>query len=208
MPSGSNTIPPESQAKVFEPFRRLHPEMGPGSGLGLVAVRRMVARHGGTVSLESLPGRGSKFVVRLPIASAKGGAPVGRAPRPKVLIVEDDALDAKLIQRMLGDSVVATHVDRLSGAEESLRKDAYDLVLLDLSLPDGHGLELVRRMRTLIGTDVPIVLVTGHGEGLAPGSLSETISGYVTKADLQKERLEAVVHEALYGRGGQLVGAR
>lgn len=190
-------IAPEDQQKVFEPFRRLDPELAPGSGLGLVAVRRVLTQHGGTVRLDSEPGRGSKFVLRLPIDPESDASWSRGARKPKVLLVEDDALDSKLIQRLLGDTVACTSVKMLSDAEAQLRRELFDLVLLDLSLPDGHGLELVHRMRDLIGTPIPVVVVTGHGEGLSPASLSETISGYVAKSEMGKEALTAAVRRAL-----------
>jgi signal transduction histidine kinase len=59
-------IDPRNHRKVFEPFRRLAPEMAAGSGIGLVSARRLVNRHGGTISLQSDVGQGATFLVRLP----------------------------------------------------------------------------------------------------------------------------------------------
>jgi signal transduction histidine kinase len=62
-------IPPEAQARVFEPFQQLEPldhKSKPGMGLGLTLVRELVSVLGGKVSLKSEPGVGSEFVVELP----------------------------------------------------------------------------------------------------------------------------------------------
>jgi two-component system, OmpR family, sensor histidine kinase KdpD len=63
-------IPVSEQARIFEPFYRATDHGGPGSGLGLAIVRGFVEANGGTVEVESLPGQGASFVVRLPIPVA------------------------------------------------------------------------------------------------------------------------------------------
>jgi signal transduction histidine kinase len=71
-------IPPEDLPRVFEPFYRAESarRLGrSGVGLGLAVARRIVAAHGGTISLDSEPGRGCRFVVRLPQVSAADAAP-------------------------------------------------------------------------------------------------------------------------------------
>jgi CheY-like chemotaxis protein len=72
------------------------------------------------------------------------------------------------------------------------------MVLLDLSLPDGHGLELVKRMRALLERPVPVVVVTGHGEGITSESLGTgLISGWVAKSQLTKETLHETMERVL-----------
>lgn len=65
-------IPPESRDRVFDAFYSTRPG---GSGLGLPTVRRIVEAHGGTIGLESEPGKGTKFTIRLPLAPATQAAP-------------------------------------------------------------------------------------------------------------------------------------
>ena len=80
---------PEDQARLFQPFRRgLSREDIPGVGLGLFVVRRIVEAHRGRIEVESSPGAGSTFRIRLPSNSStnplreSGGAERGRLPRP------------------------------------------------------------------------------------------------------------------------------
>jgi CheY-like chemotaxis protein/two-component sensor histidine kinase len=191
-------IPRESHEKAFEPFRRLEPDVAEGSGMGLVAVRRALGRHGGVVSIDTQTERGAKFVVRLPL----GGAPLDLATvsggKRRILVVEDDALDYKMIERLLGEQFQVTRAHQLTDAELRLSEDAYHMVLLDLSLPDGHGLELVKRMRALLEHPVPVVVVTGHGEGITSESLGTgLISGWVAKSQLTKETLHETMERAL-----------
>lgn len=61
-------IPPEQVERIFEPFERLHGKASQyeGTGVGLAICRRIVERHGGSISVEGEPGKGSRFIVRLP----------------------------------------------------------------------------------------------------------------------------------------------
>jgi signal transduction histidine kinase len=72
-------IPEAQQAKIFLAFQRLHPEAGPGEGIGLALVRRVAERHGGKVWLASAPGEGSTFFVTLP------AGPPGEAATPEIM---------------------------------------------------------------------------------------------------------------------------
>jgi signal transduction histidine kinase len=189
-------IAPSDHQKVFEPYRRLDPDLAAGSGVGLMAVRRLVTRASGTVTLQSDRGRGANFTVRVPATfDAEQAAAV--APRPRVLVVEDDALDAKVIARYLGEDFVVTRAEDLARASACLERDTFDLVLLDLSLPDGHGFLLVNDVRAKLPKGTPIVVITGHGGGIALDSISATIAGVVAKEALTKETLRSAIADAL-----------
>lgn len=85
-----------------------------------------------------------------------------------VLIVEDNDADADLLREYLSENrggsfrTVCTH--RLSAALQTVSARSYDLILLDLNLPDSAGLETLKRMRTAVGS-TPIIVVTGSFEG-------------------------------------------
>ncbi len=189
-------IAPENHQKVFEPFRRLDPDSTEGSGIGLVAARRLITRDGGSLSLQSATGEGARFVAHIPIDRSKSKK-LTMPNKPRVLLVEDDTLDAKKVQRHLGDIYTTTRVNDLAEAESRLSTEFYDLVILDLSLPDGHGLQLVQRMRTVLGSQIPIIVVTGQGDGITPKSISATIAGFLSKIDLKKESLLETVGRAI-----------
>lgn len=190
-------IDPRNHAKVFEPFRRLEPDVADGSGIGLLAAKRSLEKQGGSISLESAVNAGAKFTVRLPLV--EGGAKnVGLSSRSEVhiLLIEDDTLDAKRIARFLNDKYVISHARSLAEAESRLEVEPYDVVLLDLSLPDGHGLEFVNRMRTVLRQNMPVVVISGHFEGFQPESLTASIDGWLSKGELTKDRVCEVVAEA------------
>jgi signal transduction histidine kinase len=75
-------IPPSHQEKIFQAFKRAHPNVASGEGMGLAIVRRIVQRHGGAISVESAEGRGSTFVVTLPAAAGNPPA-TSRSPLRK-----------------------------------------------------------------------------------------------------------------------------
>ncbi len=145
------------QQRVFELFQRLHPKETGGSGVGLVSVRRLVQRAGGTIDVQSRLGEGARFTVVLPTMTAP-------MTGTRVLVVADDDADTRMVRQSLGDldlDVVST----IAMARRFLGQVRYDLILLDLTLPDGHGLELLADVRRT-APDAAVVVLSG-----LPGSI-------------------------------------
>lgn len=112
------------------------------------------------------------------------GAQVER-DRLNILLVEDNVGDARLIQILLaeeaGEEMALTHVSRLSDAVQRLHEAPYDLVLLDLSLPDSQGLETVQTLQREAG-GVPVVILSGlDSEAVALGALKSGAEDYLVK---------------------------
>ena len=151
-------IPRERLAHVFEMFtqidRTLSRAQG-GLGIGLSLVRRLVEMHGGQVAVESVgPGRGSTFLVRLPLAApfasiATEEIPVSRrGPTRRVLVIDDNIDAAESLAELLrvsGHEAQAVH----DGAEAlvAARGLPPEVVFLDLGLPGMDGYEVARRLR-------------------------------------------------------------
>ena len=144
-------IPPEVQDHIFEPFFTTKRERG--TGLGLSVVHSIVRDHGGAIWFESRPGGGTEFHVALPLAGDAGEATVALpAAKPvprqaRVLLVEDDqavrALTQRALQRQGYQILVAASASEASGLWQELAQPP-DLLLTDVILPDGSGLELAR----------------------------------------------------------------
>ena len=104
----------------------------------------------------------------------------------KILLVEDSRGDARLVREALADAPLGeeadlVHVERLEEAEARLDAISFDVVLLDLSLPDSHGLDTLRRLRRHEG-DMPIVVLTGlNDEALALQAVHEGAQDYLFK---------------------------
>jgi CheY-like chemotaxis protein len=180
-------IAPEHHDRVFELFRRLDPSIGDGSGVGLVAARRLINMAGGSVELESNAGQGAKFTITLPV-ERKSDTGDG-LPQRRVLLVEDDTVDAKTCIRLLEDRYHMTWATTLAEAKDLVQSEYFDLVLLDLSLPDGHGLELLTQVRKSLRRDVPIVILTGHSGIIDERALRASTDGYLTKQAAQQQSI-------------------
>jgi PAS domain S-box-containing protein len=138
----------ENLERIFEPFFTTK-KLGEGSGLGLSISKAIVAEFGGDLRVESEVGKGTRFVVRLPVrpeaqlAAAAAARPAGPVVRGRVLVVDDEEQIRKVLQRTLGlrHAVVTAASGR--EAQALLENDqAFDLILLDLMMPEVTGMEL------------------------------------------------------------------
>lgn len=163
----------ETKARIFEPFFTTKPD---GTGLGLSICRRIVAEHGGTMKVESEPGRGSTFTVILPASKFEeqcksGASDARRTVRRRILLVEDQPLTREAISdmlRILGHEVIA-----VSSGEEALKTaegDKFDLALIDLGIPRINGLQLAKMLRE-IDPRLPVVMLTGWSGVIDEGSM-------------------------------------
>lgn len=167
-------IPAEVLPHVFDLFaqaERTRASSQDGLGIGLALVRSLVQLHGGSVEAFSEgPGKGSDFVVRLPIlrdAPQRGTAhrvEDGPVPSRRVLVVDDNAAAATtlaLLLRLTGHEV-RTASDGATALEEA-RDFVPDVVLLDIGLPGPDGYEVARRLRAEPSLDqTALVAVTGY----------------------------------------------
>jgi len=143
-------IAPEIREKIFQPFFTTK-AAGRGTGLGLPICRQIVQAHGGDMTVESRPGRGSVFRAELPVGSAEELERIDEAPAPepaaapgkRVLVADDEADIAEVIARLLredGDEVRVAH----NGAEALalLERETFDLVVTDIEMEHAKGTDL------------------------------------------------------------------
>src|ERR1700681_4638618 len=119
----------------------------------------------------------------------------------KVLLVEDNAGDARLLREMFTTerpgSIELTHLMRLGEALVHLAKGGVDIVLLDMGLPDGHGLDTVRRARA-VAPDVPLIVLTGlDDEALAAEAMKEGAQDYLIKGQIENRALPRALRHAI-----------
>jgi signal transduction histidine kinase len=172
-------IEPEQLASMFELFVQGEHSMARsegGLGIGLTLVRRLVEMHGGSVEAHSEgAGRGSTFIVRIPVATGAPAADDRRrrvaastpgGPRRRILVVDDNAdtvLGLSRLLRLMGHDVQAAHdgTEALAVAEQF----GPDFILMDLGLPGIDGYEVTARLRAReSGRRAVIVAVSGYGQ--------------------------------------------
>ena len=206
-------IDPRDAARLFEPFGQADGSTTrrfDGAGLGLSISRRLAGLMGGSIELESEPGRGTTFRVRVPLgAGASPGPDAGPGLAPELaglraLAVDDHVANLELLKELLEPRGLV--VGRVTNAGAALveldRAHAegapYALVLLDYHMPGTNGHELARRIRERPEhRDVRLVVLTSIDQAL-PASTRESldIAGHVVKP-LRPARLFDAVNEAL-----------
>jgi len=186
--------------RIFEPFERGKNAMDhTGTGLGLTICKKLVEAMGGSITLQSSPGWGARFSVRLPMTEARRTAPedsasaMDVAPRLlDILVAEDVAPSRALLTAMLekmGHRVIAVENGQL--AVDQVRERSFDLILMDLQMPvlDGvgatrliRGMDNDRRREHIIAVSANVDLDTA-GE-LVRAGFDDTMLKPVTPARL------------------------
>jgi two-component system NtrC family sensor kinase len=146
-------MPPEVRSRIFEPFFTTKPP-GQGTGLGLPLCQGIVEGHGGTIAVESAPGRGTAFRIELPVTpppEAAPAAPPAAAAQPvrqkSILIVDDEPDVAAILADLLAvDGHRVEIAPNGARALEKLHTEAFDAILSDLRMPELDGASFYRTL--------------------------------------------------------------
>lgn len=165
-------IPEDALERIFQLFEQGdEADQRYGSGLGLTICRDLVRQMGGQLRVNSRPGEGSTFTVSIPLPTAE---PSIRGPRKadapmaspalrgkRVLVAEDDDMNARLIQRLLESwGLVSIRCQDGQEALDQLDRMPFHAVLMDIRMPVMDGLEATRRLRERHGTALPVMGIT------------------------------------------------
>ncbi len=169
-----------------------------GTGLGLAISREIVQRHGGRLWFESEPGQGATFQFELATVETRPRTIEAGDGGARVLLCEDDPDIAEILSQALREAGVRVHtVGDVASARAVLEIGGFDAFVTDVRLPDGSGLDLLRRLRADANTrDIPALVISaeaaeGRGEAL------DVVDWLQKPIDL--ERLRTAVHRAVNG---------
>ena len=164
---------PEFAKRIFEPFERERTSTVSriqGTGLGMAITKNIVDMMGGTIEVQTAQGKGSEFIVRLPLRVQAEHRPVEKITELeglKALVVDDDFNTCDSVTKMLVKVGMRAEWT-LSGKEAVLRarqsiemSDVYHAYLIDWRLPDMNGIEVTRQIRSL-HDDTPIIILTAY----------------------------------------------
>ncbi|MCP9470960.1 MAG: response regulator [Nitrospira sp.] len=200
-------ITPEVRDRLFKPFVQgdgsTTRKYG-GTGLGLAICKQLVELMEGTIGVSSEPGNGATFWFTLPLEVRSSApfpliAPQGLQGR-RALIVDDSAANRRILEEYLA-AWGMTFVSVAHGQEALARlrlaeagNTPFDMVLLDLQMPDIDGLELARRIKAdPLFASIPLVLLTSYGwRGQARAAQEAGLSAYLPKPIRQKELYECL----------------
>jgi CheY-like chemotaxis protein len=197
-------IAPEDQTRIFMPFERSSSGRAvaePGAGLGLSISRMLSSLMGGELTLESEPGRGSTFRLRLylpeylsvPTSVRPTRQVIGyEGTRRRVLLVDDDATQRHMLTGML--QPLGFDVDEAASGREGLERVGLrrpDVVLLDINMDGMDGWETARRLREFDGEVIPVIMVSANVfDNRSELLRAAGCAGFVPKPVMESELLD------------------
>ncbi|MGZ8335369.1 MAG: sensor histidine kinase [Allosphingosinicella sp.] len=188
-------IPESFRARIFGKFAQADSSDSrarAGTGLGLSIVREIVNRLGGSVGFEDREGGGTSFHVDLPAVQTERGPepPSDDIPgdRLRILHADDDPDVLDVVAGAFGARAVIHAVRDFASAVAALRDSRFDLLLLDVDLPDGNGLELARLAKRLPNGGPPIIIFSAQEP--EPGSVAD-VAEVLVKSRVSLDRLVA-----------------
>jgi PAS domain S-box-containing protein len=197
-------IPSCIKDRIFDPF---FTTKGPQStGLGLSVSYGIINRHHGTIAAESAEGKGTAFIIRIPITGKTDAKeecrekviPLqGRQKKARILVIDDEADVRELLRDILSDAGHEVDMAHTGGEGiELFKKQPYDLVLTDLGMPAMSGWEVAGKIRQT-NKCVPIALVTGWNVVLDDAAMHSSGINLVVHKPFQVEQVLNLVKEGM-----------
>lgn len=192
-------IPEENQEYVFESFAQNQSRdarIYGGTGLGLAIVKQLVLLQKGTISLKSKVGSGSVFSFRIPFEAGhhthelKKQRDADKAPGQQllldkihILVAEDNLINQKVVANTLKRQGASTLiVNNGKEAIKELKEKHFDVILMDIQMPEMDGYEATSYIRNILKIDIPIIAMTADAlKGEEERCLQAGMNGYISK---------------------------
>lgn len=190
-------ISPEDQTRIFDRFYQCEgsESFETGTGIGLNMAQELAHVLGGEISVESEPGQGSTFLLRLPItgvadlpADNNGGQEEENEKQPILLVIDDNSDMLYYMKELLSEQYDVRTVRGGVAGLETARQIIPDIILSDVMMPDIEGTDLCQRLKSDTHTShIPIILVTAkHSEESRVRGLELGADAYITKPFTEK----------------------
>ena len=202
-------IPAERIERIFDDFIQGGDEISRkygGTGLGLGIAKALIENQQGTISVTSTPGIGTKFVFTIEYEQTSSSIddcqsieddPHFPGKEIRILIAEDHDINRFIIKKMLTEWTIDVHcVESGTEAIEAVRTGRYDMVLMDIEMPEMNGYEATRQIRSECQdgiSGIPIIAMTGHAMvGEREKCLEAGMNDYISKP-FKAEKLKKVI---------------
>jgi PAS domain S-box-containing protein len=191
-------IPKDKHSSIFESFTQASPDTTRnygGTGLGLAICKKLIELQGGTIDMESEPGKGSRFTFVLKFQVAEKGSHHAESEAAetytglegkRILVAEDNKINFFVANKFLtGWGVIVTHAENGQIAIDKIKEEEFDLVLMDLHMPVMDGIEATKILRSSEDpkiSSIPIVALTAAIMSESHDKIEElNINDYVLK---------------------------
>ncbi|MFT3750605.1 MAG: response regulator [Agriterribacter sp.] len=193
---------------VFERFQQAEDTVTRkygGTGLGLAIVNELVLLQKGTICASGEPGKGTTFKIVIPYKISSGQIRTGVNELPdisvhtgfakaKILVAEDNGINQSLVKHLFKEWQL--DYDLVNNGREAiglLQREKYDLVLMDIQMPEMDGYTATQQIREALNMDIPVIAMTAHAmPGEREKCLSYGMNGYISKP-LREEQLYSMI---------------
>lgn len=172
-------IAPDKLSSIFDRFNQAEADITRkygGTGLGLTIVRQLVELQHGDVTVESEQGKGTTFKVELPytlgellpdsgenFSYSQDNFALPQQPDIRLLVAEDNKMNQNLLRHLLGNRQLHYHlVNNGQEALSALSRQHFDLVLMDLQMPEMDGYTATKKIREELQSNIPVIAMTAH----------------------------------------------
>ena len=216
---------PEFVKTIFDPFTRVKSSTVSGiqgTGLGMAITKNIVDMMGGTIEIQSEPGKGTETVVTFDFKlqeGPKGAVIIPELQGVRALVVDDDTNTCLSVSDMLND--IGMRYEWCTGGKEAVIRaeaayrtgDSFKVYIVDWLMPDMNGIETIRRIRKVIGDDTPIIILTSYdwsdvedeareagvtafvNKPLFPSDLHRVLSRLLGKAETTTQKADADAYD-------------